>query len=501
MSLFQFGFTSQIRTARERQPVNTMPSHMPSFDESGLGRIEYDTVSGSTASDLADPSPAKKRRKRGNYTQYSPQQRASIGKYALENGNKRARMHYLCEFPDLKESTIRNFKKAYQEKLHQQRKQLHPQPVTEIPTAQRGRSPMLLDLDEKLIAFLKAIRARGGVININVVRAVAGSLIECNPSHQQLSKFSMPRSWVQSIYRRMGFVRRLATTGRQPVPSGLYKECRTTYLRDISEAIKKHKIPPELILNSDQTPSSYISVGKVTMAKKGSTSVAIKGVTDKCKITLTFIISLSGQFLLLQIIYGGMTNASHPRGFKFPEGFCISQNPKHWSNENETLKLIDEIINPYAIQKRQQLQLPETQKVLLIWDVFKGQMTEQVKQKLKSLNIELVAVPSNMTHFFQPLDLTVNGVAKRYMRKQFITYYSNCVKQQLENGKRLEDVEVDFRLTSIKPLHARWIVGMYNFLTSEKGSLVIKKGWEKAGITGLLDGSTEMPSEDPFEDL
>ena len=69
-------------------------------------------------------------------------------------------------------------------------------------------------------------------------------------------------------------------------------------------------------------------------------------------------------------------------------------------------------------------------------------------QKLKSLNIELVAVPSNMTHFFQPLDLTVNGVAKSYMRKQFVTYYSNCVKQQLESGKRLEDVEVDFRLTS-----------------------------------------------------
>ena len=91
---------------------------MPSFDKSGLGRIEYDTVSGSTASDLADPSPAKKKKERGNYTQYSPQQRASIGKYAFQNGNERARMHYLCEFPDLKESTIRNFKKAYQEKLH-----------------------------------------------------------------------------------------------------------------------------------------------------------------------------------------------------------------------------------------------------------------------------------------------------------------------------------------------------------------------------------------------
>ena len=45
-----------------------------------------------------------------------------------------------------------------------------------------------------------------------------------------------------------------------------------------------------------------------------------------------------------------------------------------------------------------------------------------VKNELESLSIELVAVPANMTHFFQPLDLTVNGSAKKFMRKQFITH-------------------------------------------------------------------------------
>ena len=45
------------------------------------------------------------------------------------------------------------------------------------------------------------------------------------------------------------------------------------------------------------------------------------------------------------------------------------------------------------------------------------------QNELESLNIqvELVAVPANMTHFFLPLDLTVNGSAKKFMRKQFIT--------------------------------------------------------------------------------
>ena len=84
---------------------NPTSSHMPSLDESGLGRLEYDTVSESTVSDLTDPSPPKKKRGR-KYTQYKPQQCASIGKYALENGNERARIHYLHEFPNVNESTI-----------------------------------------------------------------------------------------------------------------------------------------------------------------------------------------------------------------------------------------------------------------------------------------------------------------------------------------------------------------------------------------------------------
>lgn len=67
------------------------------------------------------------------------------------------------------------------------------------------------------------------------------------------------------------------------------------YLRAINDKIKKYNIPPELVLNADQTPSSYISVGKATMAKRGSTSIPIKGLTDKRNITLTFVITLAGE--------------------------------------------------------------------------------------------------------------------------------------------------------------------------------------------------------------
>ena len=42
----------------------------------------------------------------------------------------------------------------------------------------------------------------------------------------------------------------------------------------------------------------------------------------------------------------------------------MTQNPKHWSNEVETLKLIKEFIVPYVVKKRAELKLAEDQKIL-----------------------------------------------------------------------------------------------------------------------------------------
>ena len=154
------------------------------------------------------------------------------------------------------------------------------------------------------------------------------------------------------IYRHWNFTHRAGTTTRPAVPRGLFEECKLTFLTDINKLMTENKIPPELVLNADQTPCSYVSVGRMTMAARNSSSVPIKGLTDKRNITLTFVITLSGEFLPMQVIYKGKTTAGQPRGFKFPKGFAISQNPKHYSNEHENLTLIDKVIAPYSIVQK-----------------------------------------------------------------------------------------------------------------------------------------------------
>ena len=74
-----------------------------------------------------------------------------------------------------------------------------------------------------------------------------------------------------------------------------------------------------------------------------------------------------------------------------------------------------------------------------------------------------------MTKFYQPLDLTVNGHAKRFLKNKFSTWYGNQISKQLDEGVKIDSVNVKLQLTTLKPPHTQWVVDFYNEMTSSKG--------------------------------
>ena len=137
------------------------------------------------------------------------------------------------------------------------------------------------------------------------------------------------------------------------------------------------------------------------MAPKGSKTVPIKGSTEKRRITATFTITLDGPFLPVQLIYVVKISKSLPR-VNFPKSFSLSANPKHYSNEQEPIKVLEKIIIPYVKKERKRLGMEKDQAALLIMDVFKGQMASRVLKVLSNNNILLKSVPANFTYLFQP---------------------------------------------------------------------------------------------------
>ena len=93
-------------------------------------------------------------------------------------------------------------------------------------------------------------------------------------------------------------------------------------------------------------------------------------------------------------------------------------------------------------------------------------MTSPVLKILSNNNILLQSVPANFTYLFQPLDAQEgpNCFLKRLMKRKFTDWYASQITLTMEEGKELETMEVPLKL-----LHAKWLIEMYNEMTSDEG--------------------------------
>ena len=83
-----------------------------------------------------------------------------------------------------------------------------------------------------------------------------------------------------------------------------------------------------------------------------------------------------------------------------------------------------------------------------------------------------------MSDFFQPIDLTVNKWVKSKVTSKFNAWFRNSLNKELDDEKALDEINIKFLLTTMKPLHAGWLIDIYNELSSPEGRKVILGGWK-----------------------
>eukprot|EP01084_Bolivina_argentea_P254170 427230_1 len=161
--------------------------------------------------------------------------------------------------------------------------------------------------------------------------------------------------------------------------------------------IIEHNIPPELIINFDETSVAMVPGDNYTMAKKGSTTRCISDVVD---------------------IY--------------PPEFDITYSEKHWSVERTKLSLLKNIIKPYVDRVRREYGDPELHALLLFDFHSSNTAHSSFYEFLAKENWFYKLVPATFTDICQPCDLSVN--------------------------KPIKDIKVDLTLGALKPIHAGWVI-------------------------------------------
>ena len=149
------------------------------------------------------------------------------------------------------------------------------------------------------------------------------------------------------------------------------------------------------------------------------------------------------------------------------------------------LMYIAEINVPFVNHKREDLDLNSDHPALAIFDHFRGQLTDRVKQALEDDNIHSVLIPPAYTGELQPMDISVNKVIKSFLRSKFSQWYSD----ELTKLFMVDDDEpVDLSTPHIKCVSGQWLVQLYEYLGDNPQ--IIVHGFRHAGIydaLGLLD--------------
>ena len=406
---------------------------------------------------------------RGPYISVTPAQKYAMGQRAAENGVTATLCYYAKRFPNLqlKETTVRRFKNNYLASL-----KTPASDTKELLSKKRGR-PLLIgeELDEQVRHYITFMRKEGTVINRHVVIAVGKGILMSHGKSEELTK-----DWARYVLQRMGMVKRKANT-KAKVTVEDFDDLKKLFLMDIKSAVQIDEIPAQLIVNWDQTGINYIPVSNWTMEQAGSKRVEIVGKDDKRQITALFGCTMSGDFLPPQLVYQGKTNRCLP-WYTFPSSWDITFTENHWCNKQTTHRYIVNILLPYLTQKKMELKVVPDQRALLMFDNFKGQCTEALLKLLDENNVSVVFIPPNCTDRLQPLDVSVNKSAKEFLRRKFHVWYAENVCAQLEG--KLPKQQVDLRLNVVKPLGAKWMVELFDYIKSKPD--VISNGFKKSGI-------------------
>ena len=116
-------------------------------------------------------------------------------------------------------------------------------------------------------------------------------------------------------------------------------------------------------------------------------------------------------------------------------------------------------------------------------------------------NIIIIHVPNNHTNLFRPFDISFNKSAKCYLSTKYQDWYAEKVLEQLNRGINAHNIKTAIILSTIKPLHVKWIVDVFKFMKESKDLIIF--GFRKTHISEAAAESDTLMNlcENAFQEI
>jgi hypothetical protein len=140
--------------------------------------------------------------------------------------------------------------------------------------------------------------------------------------------------------------------------------------------INVHNIPPQLVVNTDQTSIHLVPTGGArTWETKDSKHVNVHEVEDKRQITVRVSSATTGEVLPFQIIFQGLTSRSLPpltdgKRDCLDNGWNLTFSGNHWSTMVTCKDFVNTILTRYIDVQIELLGLPSDQDMIWLVDYW-----------------------------------------------------------------------------------------------------------------------------------
>ena len=279
-----------------------------------------------------------------------------------------------------------------------------------LHTGFKGR---LHNFEEPIIAWVLEMREHGVPLTYKhvVLRA-----IQVDPTFADVPAESQYNTVRRLCMKNCVGLRRVTHTSQiNPQETAEAALDWVTLMRPIVAAPNVQK---QWIINMDQTPIWLSMHPQVSLNLIGATSVNGRCSGDSgSRFTCTLAISANGDKLRPFLIFKGQPNG-HIATREFPTNpdrvavdLCCQRSA--WQDEENMLRWIDRVLVPY-LQNRAQ-----GAPALLVLDQFSAHWTENVRNRLEELGIDVHKIPGGCTGYVQPIDVGIGKPFKDRVRAKW----------------------------------------------------------------------------------
>ena len=403
--------------------------------------------------------------------------------YALGNPNVIPPFTKLAQHYDIKESSLRYYRKKLLENINwlpDQGNSLAQQIFS--PAEQDAIAKKLLDLADKGVPVTNQVQRL-------VILEEAHKKYEAESDYAEIKmkNFNASDKYLRNFRKSHNLSMRKAHLKRRP-------DAADDRIHEFRERMKMLQIREEIkarnILNCDETFWRDFQQSNRTIARKGQDNVHIyTNANEKAGTTVLATIDADGQKLPLVLVGKGKTEKCEKSQFGFSNPFGQSNpNPYtdsiHYTTHSENGWMNNKIFPQYLNMLREQRPYDPQQpkdsienRIFLTCDSFAAHHDSIAQMEAEKLNIELIRIPEGCTDECQPLDRRIFGNMKSqataHFNKEIVKNYaasqeSNTpfvMKQQTkkESTKLLFDLWDKFPQTQISKA---WDLAIYG---REKG--------------------------------